>query len=160
VNEAISFDTYYEDVPAGREKDSVRTVLRDKTPLFRDFHISNIVCQGAKTAISITGLPEMPVQDIYFENMNISSVYGVQTDAASRIFFENVNILPTEGAVYDLKNSKAFQISHGNFPANATNFISATENVSGVRVKNTDLKNNPRAIVTGSGVNRKEIVVE
>ncbi len=32
VTDAISFDTYYEDVPAGKTIDSVRTTIRDKTP--------------------------------------------------------------------------------------------------------------------------------
>lgn len=50
LNEAVLFDTYYEDVPAGKEKGVERTV-NDKVPDFHDFHISNIVCKGAKTAL-------------------------------------------------------------------------------------------------------------
>jgi DNA sulfur modification protein DndE len=159
LNEAISFDTYYEDVPAGKEKDSVRTVLRDKTPLFRDFHISNLVCYGAHTAISITGLPEMPVQKIYFDNMTISADAGVQTDAAADIFLKNVKIIPASGPVYSLKNSSGIQISNGFFPSGSGAFLSAIENVSGVTISGTDLRNNSSAIQLGAGVEKKSVIL-
>lgn len=99
IDEAISFDTFYEDVPAGKEKDSVRTVLRDKTPVFRDFYISNVVCRGAATAIAIRGLPEMPVQRIFFENMIISARKGFEKIDAKEIRFKNVKLMLPGGPV-------------------------------------------------------------
>jgi polygalacturonase len=59
VNEAVLFDTYYENVPAGAVRDGSGPKPTDKVPEFRDFHISQVYCSGAKTAIAITGLPEM-----------------------------------------------------------------------------------------------------
>lgn len=97
VEEAISFDTYYEDVPAGKEKEAVRTALRDKTPEFRDFYLRNIVCRGAQTAISITGLPEMPVQKLYFENVIISADKGYISEDAKDISFKNVKLILPNG---------------------------------------------------------------
>jgi polygalacturonase len=103
VNEAVSFDTYYEDVPAGKERKEVSTVLRDKTPVFKDFYISNVFCTGAKTAISITGLPEMPVQQINFNNVVISADNGYEARDAKRISFKNVKLILPKGKV-DLMN--------------------------------------------------------
>lgn len=105
ANEAISFDTYYEDVPAGKEKDEVRTTLRDKTPVFEDFHISNVYCRGAKTAIAIQGLPEMPVHKIYFDNVTISSEEGYSNKNAKDISFKNVKIILPAGKVQTLSGT-------------------------------------------------------
>ncbi len=97
LGEAINFDTYYEDVPAGKGKEDVKTILRDKTPVFRNFYISNIACAGAKTAIAITGLPEMPVSKIYFKDVTIAAKEGYVNKNAVDIDFKKVKlVLPKE----------------------------------------------------------------
>ena len=93
VNEAISFDTFYEDVPTGKNKGDATPMLRDKTPVFRNFYLSNIYCNGAKTAIAITGLPEMPVSKIYFDKITISAKEGYINKDAKEIVFKNVKII-------------------------------------------------------------------
>jgi polygalacturonase len=90
VHEAVLFDTYYEDVPAGATRKNDRPT--DKTPEFRDFHISHIRCQGAATAIAITGLPQMPVSNIYFDGVDIHSGKAVVTTEARDIHFQDVRI--------------------------------------------------------------------
>jgi DNA sulfur modification protein DndE len=99
VNEAISFDTYYEDVPAGKEKEQVRTVLRDKTPVFRDFYIDHVVCRGAATAISITGLPEMPVSKIHFSDMTIAAAKAYTSSNATEISMKDVRVITPKETV-------------------------------------------------------------
>ena len=93
VNEAISFDTYYEDVTAGKNAKDVKTTVADKVPQFEDFYISDVYCRGAKTAISITGLPQMPVQKIHFENLVISADKGYESKDAKDINFKNVRLI-------------------------------------------------------------------
>jgi len=92
VTDAISFDTYYEDVPAGKTIDSVRTTVRDKTPVFTDFHISHISCIGAARAITMTGLPEMPVKRIFFDDMDITANKGFTGTDVEDIFLKNVRM--------------------------------------------------------------------
>lgn len=103
-NEAILFTTFYEDMPAGKTgKEAVET-LSGKVPEFTDFHLSNIQCEGAATAISITGLEDAPVTSIYFENMNLTAKKGfIATDAAG-IFLKNV-ILNAATPLFNLKRS-------------------------------------------------------
>ena len=97
VDEAINFDTYYEDVTVGKTKNDVVTTLRDKTPVFKNFYISNVACLKAKTAIAITGLPEMPVSKIFFNNITIVANEGYTNINAKEIDFKNVKIItPTE----------------------------------------------------------------
>lgn len=92
VNEAILFDTYYEDVTAGKEKGDVKTTIQDKVPEFTKFYLKNINCAGAATAIKITGLPQMPVHNIYFENMRISAKEGFVANDAKDIYLKQVSI--------------------------------------------------------------------
>lgn len=100
VNEAILFDTYYEDAPAGSVKDPNKAKPTDKTPEFRDFHISRVYCNGARTAISITGLPQMPVNRISFDTLVISAEKGLVATQARGIDLTHVKLITTQQPVY------------------------------------------------------------
>lgn len=106
VHEAISFNTYYEDVPAGKVKSNGQLQIRDKTPHFTDFYFDSIYCKGAKTAVSITGLPEMPVDNIHFKNMIITANKGLETTDAKDLFYENVKIFPSNESPVILNSDK------------------------------------------------------
>jgi polygalacturonase len=159
LDAAILFDTYYEDVPAGATADSVRTTLRDKTPNFRDFTISNVYCNGAKTAIAITGLPEMPVNHITFNNVVISANTGVQSTDASDITFNNVNIITAKSPVYNLTNSKNFTIN-GVTPGNAKTFIALNGKSSKVAIGGKNAQAVKSAIQLNDGITASEVVVK
>ncbi|WP_447642977.1 MULTISPECIES: glycoside hydrolase family 28 protein [Chitinophagaceae] len=92
-NMAVLFDTYYDDAPIGStDKSRAAQHSGDKIPFFHDFHISNVVCLDANTAFQFRGLPEQPVQDLYFKNVSIKSAVGVIGENASHIVFDNVKI--------------------------------------------------------------------
>lgn len=96
VNEAISFDTYYEDVPAGKEK-TITAAQEGKIPQFSDFYISDISCKGAKKAIAIRGLPQAPVSRIHFENVTIIADQGYDAQNATDIRFKKVKVITPTG---------------------------------------------------------------
>jgi polygalacturonase len=85
VHEAVLFDTYYENMEAGVEKDPNRPKPEDKTPEFTDFHISHVYCNGAHTGISITGLPQMPISKIFFDSLQIRAEKGLVATQAREI---------------------------------------------------------------------------
>jgi len=103
VNEAITFDTYYEDVVAGKEK--VITTAKDKIPEFTNFYLSNITCTGANTGIYMNGLPEMPVHNIHFDNVNITAKKGFIANYAEDIDCSKIK-LNTNKPLYKLDNTK------------------------------------------------------
>ena len=115
IHEAILFNTYYEDRPAGKTKSNGPLVIRDKTPHFTDFYFDSIYCKGAETAISITGLPEMPVDSIYFKNMIITADKGLETTDAKDLFYENVRLLLPDQRPVILNNFKAAYLKSGGF---------------------------------------------
>ncbi|WP_369412478.1 glycoside hydrolase family 28 protein [Mucilaginibacter rivuli] len=106
LNEAILFSSYYGDGAPG----AVNKVSDDKTPLFQDFHMSDIYCNNAKTAISIIGLPDAQVNHLYFKDIKISAQKAVYMTEASDIDLKNVTIISPDKTVYNLTNTK--NISH------------------------------------------------
>ncbi|NCI47367.1 glycosyl hydrolase family 28 protein [Sediminibacterium soli] len=99
AGEAISFDMYYaakDPVPLAGEKRELPKVemlpVTEATPVFRDFHISDIVCRGAAKAVFIRGIPEMNVKNLTMENMVIKARKGIECIEGTDILFRNVHV--------------------------------------------------------------------
>jgi polygalacturonase len=160
IDEAVLFDTYYADVPAGktREDDST-TKVQDKVPEFTNFYISNIVCKAAEQAISIRGLPQMPVHHIYFKNMVIDAKKGMLAIDAANLFFDKVVINPATGPVFDLSNTKGMEVKNGQMPKTASIFLKASEHTSGISIANTLKGKTDKAILVDETVDKSSVVI-
>lgn len=64
-NEAIVMDLMYSNMPA--------EPLSERTPIFRDIHVSGLTARGVKTPIFIRGLDEAPISDVSLRDINIQS---------------------------------------------------------------------------------------
>ena len=70
-------------------------------------YFKNIYVDGAKQALKIMGIPEMPVENIQFKNMIIRSDAGIQVNYATNIKFDNVDLmLKKSGTAARLSNSQ------------------------------------------------------
>lgn len=92
VRDAILFDMYYFTKPADNEKTDVPPVT-EATPEFRNFQISDIVCQGAERGIFIRGLPEMKIKNIVMNNMVLKTNTGGEIIEASDIQLNHVQFI-------------------------------------------------------------------
>lgn len=98
--EAILFDMYYaakDPIPLAGEKRELPKVefktVDETTPVFRNFHISNVYCNGAEKGVFIRGLPEKHISGIVMENMVIRAHKGIDIQEASDIRFKNVKLI-------------------------------------------------------------------
>ena len=94
--DAISFNMYYggksplDETPAAAA--AAAPPVDEGTPQFKDIHLENVICRGAKNAIVLEGLPEMPLRDIDFKNVSITAQTGASVTDADGIHFENVRV--------------------------------------------------------------------
>jgi polygalacturonase len=144
---AIDFNMYYGgqaplDTNGELAEDERPPVPVDEgTPQFRDIHIENVVCRGARSAVVLQGLPEMPIRDIYLRNISITAQRGMMWMDAENIHCENVDIVKSYGPVLNLFHTKGAVIDHLTWPATAEAVIKAQgASNSDIVIKNTDLK--------------------
>ena len=64
----------------------------ETTPEFRDIRFENIVCAGAKQAIYINGLPELPLRNVFFKDSRFTAQKGLEMHNAENVTFENVTV--------------------------------------------------------------------
>jgi len=146
-DEAILFDTYYEDMPAGKIADSIKVTAADKVPEFRDFHITNVVVTGAETAIFINALPNMYTHNIDFNNITISAKKGVVANYSRDIKFNNVNIMPAKGDVFTLTNSSNY-ILNDVYPQAGKTFIKGGANTGNILIRGKNADEANKQVVT------------
>lgn len=103
VGEAILFDMYYaakDPIPLSGEKRELPKVefrpVDETTPVFRNFHISNVYCNGAEKGIFIRGLPEMHVNEVILQDMVLRARKGIDVQEASNIVFRRITVISKE----------------------------------------------------------------
>ena len=97
--DAITFNMYYggksvaEMLADGDNPDNTTKVPVDETtPIFRNIDIKNIICSGAGRAMEFNGLPEMPINGIRLQNIQIQAKSDAVFNNCQNIKQRNVHI--------------------------------------------------------------------
>jgi polygalacturonase len=78
--------------------------VSERTPIFRNIHISNITGNNVKKVGYINGLDEMFIENISFTNINIQAENGFTAEKGRNLSFSNVDFAVTKGASLALTN--------------------------------------------------------
>ena len=159
VNEAILFNTYYAD--SNNDSDSTEYEANETTPQFTDFYLKNIYCNDAKTAIAITGLPEMPVRRIFLDDIYIDSDEGCLLDDSEDIKFNNVKVFSESNTVFDVADSKNITIENGVLPDSAKLFMNISgKGTSNIKIINTNLSRLAAPVTYGKDVPKNAVIMQ
>jgi len=101
VRSAFTITTFY----MGSDKPEDVFPVNEGTPRFRDFHFSNITARDSETAGQVTGLKEMPIEDITFSDVHIRAKTGMTVTNAKQIVFKDVTIDTESGPAVIEKSS-------------------------------------------------------
>lgn len=95
---ALTFNMYYggksvtETLAAGSQKEAEHMPVTEETPIFRNIDIRNVVCHNAGYAMEFNGLPEMPINGITLQNIDITAKKDATFQYCKGIKKDNVNI--------------------------------------------------------------------
>lgn len=164
--EAILFDMYYMAKDpialAGEKRELPKAEFKpvdETTPVFKNFHISNVYCNGAAKGIFLRGVPEMHVKDIVLENMVLKADKGIDVQEASNISFRNITIISANtNPVVDILNSDNISFDKITYKdGSEVLFRVSGDRVKNITIKNTDGANSKQKLLTEFGTDVKEI---
>ena len=124
--EPLLFDLFYggksasEALADGDESeatDLAPKAVDETTPAFRDIHITNINCRGARRAMLFNGLPEMNVERVTVENAKIYALTGAQINESTDVVLRDVRVIAAEGPALMLNNVKKLKTENFDCPA-------------------------------------------
>jgi polygalacturonase len=97
--DAITFNMYYggksvaEMLADGDNPDNTTKMpVTEETPIFRNINIQDVICNGAGRAMEFNGLPEMPIDGINLENIQILAKKDAVFSNYKNVTKKNVNI--------------------------------------------------------------------
>lgn len=133
VNEAILFDTHYDNYPPSVRHPMTHAAEWYAThddgahalspppnaaqggagiPEFSGFDLSDIYCVGAGTAISMTGLPDHPIARVRITNSILTATRGLHVAYTADILLKNVGIHTLESPPASILLSKDFKVEN------------------------------------------------
>jgi len=107
VGEGIVVTSYYRMEGEAAPKDEPLSV---RTPIFRNIAFSHITIDGAKTAIEIEGLPEMPIQTLRLSDILGSAKVGLSARKTDGLELHNVQINAESGPAFAIDSSKNLEL--------------------------------------------------
>ena len=125
AQEALLFDLFYggksasEAFASGENAEPTDLALKpvdETTPAFRNIHISNVWCRGARRAMYFNGLPEMNVERVTVENARIYAQTGAQINESTSVLLRDVQVIPEKGPALIVNNVKDLTVENFTCP--------------------------------------------
>ena len=134
VQDALLFDLFYGGKSAseaveegtGEATDMVLRPVDETTPAFRNIHIRNVWCRGARRAMFFNGLPEMNVEHVTVENARIFARTGAEICESTDVLLRDVTVVPERGPALKLNNVKKFRAEEFSCPEGMECALQAT----------------------------------
>ncbi|TKK67010.1 glycoside hydrolase family 28 protein [Ilyomonas limi] len=162
VNQAILFDMYYAGDPS--MKDGIPQVetkpVTAATPVFKDFYIDNVVCNGVSKAVFIRGLPEMHISNINLTNLVMQADKGIDCNEASNIHFKNVQLVTKETSpVINVFNSDTVLFDSISYNNNAAVLLKLSGGkTKNIHLINTDTNNAQKTVTFNAGAKESALI--
>ncbi|WP_432708580.1 glycoside hydrolase family 28 protein [Pedobacter sp.] len=168
AGEAILFDMYYaavDPIPlTGEKRAQVKVKLLPvtaETPVFRNFHISNVVCDGAEKAVFVRGLPEMSISDLYFDKLTIKATEGIDIQEGRNIHFNHINLVVGEAnPLVSVMNGKDIQFKGLNYEEAKVLFHVGGANSKNITAQGIDIKQGTTAVTYQEGTSPKSLRIK
>ncbi|RKR81475.1 pectate lyase-like protein [Mucilaginibacter gracilis] len=161
IGEAILFDMYY--MTKGGSTLGIKNIPEptEATPQFKNFYVSNVVCDGAERAILVRGLPEMSIKNIYLENMVLKANTGVQLIEANNISLKNITLetKDTKPLIY-VESSTNINLSGIKYTSAEQLISIAGERSANVTLSNTNTANSKNKPDFTSGADAKMLTIK
>jgi polygalacturonase len=162
VHEAILFDMYYGGKSPGESdavNEQVTFPVTDATPAFRNFYVSNVVCNGAEKAVMIRGLPEMSIKGIYIENSVFKTNSGIDIIEAQNISIKNVHVdSKNTSPLINIQNAGNVMLSGITYNNAQLLLKIAGKKSAGVQLLNTDTSKAINKVEFGPGAANSSLI--
>lgn len=138
---AIFVNMYYGD----REEEPVT----ERTPQFRNFHFKNISGKMSERPVAVMGIPEMPAENIFFENIDIKGLKGLLLMNCRGVQFNNTVLDVMEGAMISVFDGWDMEFNEVQLEKEPSTFMEVSGSRSGNIQFPKELSEMKRSVVYG-----------
>ena len=167
VTSAVNFNLYYggkaltEEVSAEeRSKNQKEIIVDETTPSFRNLYLDSIYCIGAKDAVVLQGLPEMPLKNIDLKNLVITAEKGISMFDVDGVKVDNAEIYTSDNPVFNVSQTKNVVINKINYKDDLPVFMKLNGNkTDNIEIAGTNLLFPEKQIQFGYNVKTNTLTI-
>lgn len=166
--QAISFNMYYAGMSVPEmlaEGTNVKNTSGEipsvtvETPQFKDISMKNITCKGALQAIYLEGLPELSLENVRLENIDIEAVKGLECHDVNGLSIKGLKLKTQKTPSVSINNSTNVDIDKLIAPESQARLI----DIKGALSKNIMIRSekavDENRVTIGKEVNRGTIKI-
>jgi polygalacturonase len=152
----IVFSMFYED-----EDRSTLHPVDVRTPIFRNFHCSDILLDGAKLSVVVEGLPESPIQRLSLDNVFVKAAEkGISCYQAHGFSLSNAVVNANIGPSVECKNVLNLELVRVRAPTSQPHVpVIALEDVHEAMVQSCSAPDGSPALVQLRGDGNRDITL-
>ena len=130
--QAISFNLYYGGLSVSEmlaEGKNIETTLgeippvTEETPQFKNISMKNITCRGAQQAIYLQGLPELNLENVTMENIDMTAENGLACIDTKGLTISNMRLATRNKPALFFLNSRDVSITGFEWPEDAPGLV-------------------------------------
>jgi hypothetical protein len=143
-------------------EDEDRTTLHPvdiRTPIFRNFHCSDLLLQGAKVALLVEGLPESPIQQLSVENLVAAAENGISCYQVHGFSLSNAVVNAKGRSAVGCKNVLDLELVRVRAPKSTNVPCIVLEDVHGAMVESCSASDSSPALVQVKGDGNRDITL-
>lgn len=166
--QAISFNMYYAGLSVPEmiaEGSNVRPVSGEipdvtvETPRFKNISMKNITCKGALQGIWLEGLPELCLENITLENIDIEADSGCEIHDVNGLTVKGLRLNTRKLPAISIMNSMNVDLEKLDFPENQNQLIDIRGEISkNISIRLVKTMNGDKVII-GKEVNKGTIKI-
>lgn len=166
---AISFNLYYQnksvsemlaDNDQGKIEETIYPITVE-TPQFKDISIKDITCKGAYQAIYLQGLPEMNLENVSLENLNMSAENGLTCIDANGVQIKNLQLKTQNYPAINFYNAINVGIEDLSIVESDMPSIEIKgEKTANISIELVNADKSDRVLQMGNEVNKEEITLK
>ena len=152
----IVISMFYED-----EDRSTLHPVDVRTPIFRNFHCSDILLDGAKLSVVVEGLPESPIHRLSLDNVFVNAAEkGISCYQVHGFSLNNAVVNASSGPSVECKNVLDLELVHVQAPKSEPQApVIALEEVHEAMIQSCSAAESSPALVQLRGHNNREITL-
>jgi polygalacturonase len=160
-DDAIIFDLTYngEPIEKAMNYNSRQGGLLVHAPTFKNIHLQNINCTGAKSAIKLAGLPRGEnLKNITFKDVFIQSQTGISCKDVSGIAFNTVQVNQQKGPAFKITNSQDIRLANIDGAGDDKPFLELNGTLtSGIQIDLKEMQRKKHQIILNDGLELAEV---
>lgn len=132
------------------------------TPTIRNIHFENIKCSSGKNyAIELLGIPEMLIENIWFDGIDVNAIKGINVTDVKGIHFKNSSINATSPPLFNITDGQNITIESVKLSGGVEQLLRVTGETScDIKIRKTNIVKNNKSVFLGPNVSQHAVLIE